>query len=87
MQLRKQRELWVVQEDDLPASFNVEISKGLDSPVGDPNDVEEVVMKRKRVPGRKKKMKWRPWGTRKRREPSTRAPTTTIRSGKYPFSH
>jgi hypothetical protein len=57
MQLRKQRELWVVQEDDLPASFNVEISKGLDSLVGDPNDVEEVVMKRKRAPGRKKKMK------------------------------
>jgi hypothetical protein len=28
-------------------SFNVEISEGLDSFVGDPNDVEEVVTKRK----------------------------------------
>jgi hypothetical protein len=50
----------------LPTSFNVEISVGLDSLVGDPNDVEEVVTKRKRPPARKqknkKKMKWRPWG-------------------------
>jgi hypothetical protein len=56
----------IVQEDDLPSSFNVEISEGLDSLVGDPNDVEEVVMKRERAPARKKKMKekmkWRPWG-------------------------
>jgi hypothetical protein len=37
----------IVQEDDLLASFNVEISEGLDSLVGDPNDVEEVVTKRK----------------------------------------
>jgi hypothetical protein len=44
----------IVQEDDLPTSFNVEISEGLDSLVGDPNDVEEVVMKRKRAPARKK---------------------------------
>jgi hypothetical protein len=37
----------IVQEDDLPASFNVEISEGLDSLVKDPNDVEDVVTKRK----------------------------------------
>jgi hypothetical protein len=37
----------IVQQDDLPTSFNVEISEGLDYLVGDPNDVEEVVMKRK----------------------------------------
>jgi hypothetical protein len=37
----------IVQEDDLSASFNVEISEGLDSLVGDRNDVEEVVTKRK----------------------------------------
>jgi hypothetical protein len=37
----------IVQEDDLSTSFNVEISKGLDSLVIDPNDVEEVVTKRK----------------------------------------
>jgi hypothetical protein len=47
----------IVQEDDLPSTFNVEISEGLDSLVSDPNDVEEVVTKRKRVPARKKKMK------------------------------
>jgi hypothetical protein len=41
----------IVQEDDLPTSFNVEISEGLNSLVGDPNDVEEeVVMKRKQAP-------------------------------------
>jgi hypothetical protein len=45
----------IVQEDDLPAYFNVEISEGLDSLVRDPNDVEEVVMKRKRAPAGKKK--------------------------------
>jgi hypothetical protein len=39
----------IVQEDDLPTSFNVEISEGLDSLVGVPNDVEEVVIKRKRA--------------------------------------
>jgi hypothetical protein len=37
----------IVQEDYLPISFNVGISEGLDSLVGDPNDVEEVVTKRK----------------------------------------
>jgi hypothetical protein len=37
----------IVQEDDLPTSFNIENSEGLDSLVGDPNDVEEVVTKRK----------------------------------------
>jgi hypothetical protein len=45
----------IVQEDDLPTSINVEISEGLDSLVGDPNDVEEVVMKRKCSPAQKKK--------------------------------
>jgi hypothetical protein len=45
----------IVQEDDLLTSFNVEISEGLDSLVGDPNDVEKVVTKRKRVPGKQKK--------------------------------
>jgi hypothetical protein len=45
----------IVQEDDLLTSFNVEISEGLDSLVRDPNDVEEVVTKRKRVPARKQK--------------------------------
>jgi hypothetical protein len=39
----------------LPTSINVEISEGLDSLVGDPNDVEEVVMKRKCLPAQKKK--------------------------------
>jgi hypothetical protein len=52
----------IVQEDDLPSTFNVEISEGLDSLVSDPNDVEEVVTKRKQVPAQKKKMKWHPWG-------------------------
>jgi hypothetical protein len=37
----------IVQEDDLPSSFNVEISEGLDSLVKDPDDVEVVVKKRK----------------------------------------
>jgi hypothetical protein len=37
----------IVQEDDLLTSFNVEIREGLDSLVGDPNNVEDVVMKRK----------------------------------------
>jgi hypothetical protein len=47
----------IVQEDDLSSSFNVEISEGLDSLVGDPNDVEEeVVKKRKRAPAWKKKI-------------------------------
>jgi hypothetical protein len=35
-----------IVQDDLPSSFNVEISEGLDSLVGYPNDVEEVVKKR-----------------------------------------
>jgi hypothetical protein len=39
----------------LPTSFNVEISEGLDSLVGDPNDVEEVVTKTKRAPAQKGK--------------------------------
>jgi hypothetical protein len=60
----------IVQEDDLLSSFNVEISEGLDSLVRDPNDVEEVVKKRKRAPARKKKMKWRPWGTRRQLDPN-----------------
>jgi hypothetical protein len=47
----------IVQEDDLLTSFNVDISEGLDSLVRDPNDVEEVVMKRRRVPARKQKKK------------------------------
>jgi hypothetical protein len=37
----------IIQEDDFSTSFNVEISKGLDSLVIDHNDVEEVVTKRK----------------------------------------
>jgi hypothetical protein len=37
----------IAQEDDLLSSFNVEISEGLHSLVGDSNDVEEVVKKRK----------------------------------------
>jgi hypothetical protein len=45
----------IVQEHDLATSINVEISEGLDSLVGDPNDVEEVVMKRKCAPAQKKK--------------------------------
>jgi hypothetical protein len=60
----------IVQEDDLLSSFNVDISEGLDSLVGDPNDIEEVLKKRKRAPARKKKMKWHPWGTRKQLDPN-----------------
>jgi hypothetical protein len=45
----------IVQEDDLPSSFNVEISEGLGSLVGDPNDVEKVLKKRKQAPAQKKK--------------------------------
>jgi hypothetical protein len=64
----------VVQEDDLLSSFNVEITEGLDPLVRDPNDVEEVVKKRKRAPARKtklkKKMKWCPWGTRRQLDPN-----------------
>jgi hypothetical protein len=45
----------IVQEYDLLASFKIEIREGLDSLVGDPNDVEEVVTKRKRAPAQKKK--------------------------------
>jgi hypothetical protein len=37
----------IVQEDDLLSSFNLKISEGLDSLVEDPNDVEEIVKKRK----------------------------------------
>jgi hypothetical protein len=37
----------IVQEDDFLSSFNVEISEGLGSLVRDPNDVEEVVKKRR----------------------------------------
>jgi hypothetical protein len=47
----------IVKEDNLPTSFNVEISEGLYSLDRDPNDVEEVVTKRKRVPARKGKKK------------------------------
>jgi hypothetical protein len=64
----------IVQEDDPLTSFNVEISEGLDSLVEDPNDVEEVVTKRKRAPAqkekKKKKMKWCPWGTRRQLDPN-----------------
>jgi hypothetical protein len=64
----------IVQEDDLLTSFNVEISEGLDSLVRNPNDVEEVVTKRKRVPARKQKkkekMKWHSWGTRRQIDPN-----------------
>jgi hypothetical protein len=64
----------IVQEDNLPTSFNVEISKGLDSLVEDPNDIEEVVTKRKRAPTqkgkKKKKMKWHPFGTRRQLAPN-----------------
>jgi hypothetical protein len=45
----------IVQENDLPTSLNIDISEGLDSLVGDPNDVEEVVRKRKRAHAWKKK--------------------------------
>jgi hypothetical protein len=55
MQLRRQRELRDCPEDDLPSSFNVEISEGLGSLVGDPNDVEKVLKKRKQAPAQKKK--------------------------------
>jgi hypothetical protein len=58
----------------LLSSFNVEISEILDSLVGDPNDVEEVVKKWKRGPAQKKKlknkMKWCPWGTRRQLDPN-----------------
>jgi hypothetical protein len=47
--LEDQENYRIVQEDDLPSSFNVEISEGLDSLVRDPNDVEEVVKKRKQA--------------------------------------
>jgi hypothetical protein len=43
----------IVQENDLLTTFNVEVNKGLDSLVRDPNDVEEVVTKRKQVPAQK----------------------------------
>jgi hypothetical protein len=45
----------IIQEDDLPSSFNVEISKGLDSLVRDHDDVAVVAKKRKREPAQKKK--------------------------------
>jgi hypothetical protein len=35
-----------MQEDDLLSSFNVEIKEGLDSLVGDPDNVEVVIKKR-----------------------------------------
>jgi hypothetical protein len=57
-------------QDDLLSSFNVEISEGLDSLVGDPDDVVVVVKKRKREHAWKKKMKWRPWGTRREHDPN-----------------
>jgi hypothetical protein len=69
--LENEENYGIVQEDDLPTSFNVEISEGLDSLVTDPNDVEEeVVTKRKRAPAQKKKMKWHPWGTRRQLDPN-----------------
>jgi hypothetical protein len=37
----------IIQEDDLPSFFNVEICEGLDFLVGDSDDVEVVVKKRK----------------------------------------
>jgi hypothetical protein len=60
----------IIQEDDLPSSFNVEISEGLDSQVGDPDDVEVVVKKRKQGSAQKKKMKWHHWGTRRQHDPN-----------------
>jgi hypothetical protein len=45
--LEDEKNYGIVQEDALPTFFNVEISEGLNSLVRDPNDVEEVVMKRK----------------------------------------
>jgi hypothetical protein len=54
----------------LLSSFNVDISEGLDSLVGDPNDIEEVLKKRKQAPAQKKKMKWHPWGTRRQLDPN-----------------
>jgi hypothetical protein len=60
----------IVQEDDLPSSFNVEISEGLDSLVGDPNVVDEVVKKRKRVSARKKKNEMASLGTRRQLDPN-----------------
>jgi hypothetical protein len=41
------KRIMVLQEDDFLSSFNIEISEGLDSLVGDSNDVEVVVKKRK----------------------------------------
>jgi hypothetical protein len=64
----------IVQEDDLATSFNVEIIEELDSLVRDPNDVEEVVTKRKRAPAlkqkKKKKLKWCPWRTMRQLDPN-----------------
>jgi hypothetical protein len=63
----------IVQEDGLSDAFNVEVSEGLDSLVGYPNDLEEVVTKRKQAPAQKqkkrRKMKWLPWGTRRWLDP------------------
>jgi hypothetical protein len=42
--LENEENYGIVQEDDLPTSFHVEISRGLDSLVGDHNDVEQVVV-------------------------------------------
>jgi hypothetical protein len=53
--LKDEENYGIVQEDYLLTSFNVEISEGLGSLVGDHNDVEEVVTKRKQAPTRKKK--------------------------------
>ena len=58
----------IVQEDELPSSFNVQISETLDSLVGDCDDVT-IVKKRKWEPIRKKKVKWRPWGTKRQLDP------------------
>ncbi len=64
----------IVQEDDLPTSFNVEISEGVDSLVRDPNDVEEVVTKWKRAHARKQKQKEKnemaSLGTRRQLDPN-----------------
>ena len=59
----------IVQEDELPSSFNVQISEALDSLVEDCDDVT-IVKKRKRQPARKKKVKWRPWGIKRQLDPN-----------------
>jgi hypothetical protein len=49
-------------EDELPSSFNVDLGMMLDSLVGDRDDVS-VLEKGTRL-RKRKKVRWRPWGTR-----------------------